>query len=120
MLFSNEDEWNQYVATNSGDPYSKCCVDFAKAWAEEMEERIAAGATVSDCAQAACTEVDRRPGFGITGFMYGAAVSMLSRTWKHGEDLRRWHNLDTQLGDEGVKANEDGGVLNPAVVTVKV
>lgn len=118
MQFSNEDEWNQYVASNSGDPYSKCCVDFAREWAEAMETKLAGGATVADCAKACCSEVDRRPGFGITGFMYGAAVLMLSRTWKHGEELRRWHNLDTQIGDEGVKANERGTVLNPAMLNV--
>lgn len=118
MQFSNEEMWNQYVATNSDHPYSKACVDFAKEWAEEMEKKIAAGATVADCAKACCTEVDGRPDFGITAFMYGAAVSMLSKTWKHGEELRRWHNLDTQIGTEGVKANESGGVLNPALLTV--
>ena len=55
---------------------------------------------------------------GITGFMYGCAVSILSKCWKHGEDLRRWHNLDTQIGNEGEKANESGGVLNPALLSV--
>jgi hypothetical protein len=34
------------------------------------------------------------------------------------EELRRWHNLRTQIGDEGEKANEDGGVLNPALLRV--
>ena len=38
---------------------------------------------------------------GITGFMYGAAVSTLARVWIHGEALRLWHNLKTQIGDEG-------------------
>jgi len=33
--------------------------------------------------------------------MYGAAVAILSKVWKHGEELRRWHNLKTQIGDEG-------------------
>jgi hypothetical protein len=118
MQFSNEAMWNEYVEVNSKDGYSKCCVDYAKAWAEAMEERIAAGATVGDCAKEMSHEVDRRPEFGITGFMYGAAVSMLSKTWKHGQELRRWHNLDTQIGGEGAKANESGGVLNPALLNI--
>lgn len=50
--------------------------------------------------------------------MYGCAVGMLAKAWKHGEDLRRWHNLKTQLANEGEKANEQGGVLNPALLRI--
>ena len=32
--------------------------------------------------------------------------------------LRRWHNKATQIGTEGDKANETGGVLNPALLTI--
>jgi hypothetical protein len=38
--------------------------------------------------------------------------------WKHGEALRLWHNLKTQIRDEGEKANESGGVLNPACLSI--
>lgn len=55
---------------------------------------------------------------GITGFMYGCAVQMLAKSWKHGEALRRWHNKETQIGMEGDKANETGGVLNPALLSL--
>jgi hypothetical protein len=47
---------------------------------------------------------------GITGFMYGAAVQILSKCWKHGEDLRKWHN--NEYGHEGE------GVVNPAILTL--
>ena len=47
---------------------------------------------------------------GITGFMYGAAVSILSQCWEYGECLRKWHNKD--YGYDG------DGVVNPAVITV--
>lgn len=50
--------------------------------------------------------------------MYGVAVSTLAKVWKHGEALRMWHNLTTQLRDEGEKANESGGVLNPACLSI--
>lgn len=118
MKIKNQEAWDKYVEVNSSDPYSKCCVDYALAWADEMEAAMAGGATVNDCAQVTSNEVDRRPGFGITGFMYGAAVAMLSRCWEHGEELRRWHNLGTQIGNEGEKANESGGVLNPALLSI--
>jgi hypothetical protein len=51
--------------------------------------------------------------------MYGCAVSTLSETWKFGEELRRWHNIDTQIHHEGEAANERGGVLNPAVLVIE-
>jgi len=50
--------------------------------------------------------------------MYGCAVVILSKCWEHGEALRRWHNKDTQIGDEGDRANESGGVLNPALLSI--
>jgi hypothetical protein len=55
---------------------------------------------------------------GITAYMYGCAVGILAAVWVHGEQLRRWHNKDVQIGDEGDRANESGGVLNPAIICV--
>jgi hypothetical protein len=51
--------------------------------------------------------------------MYGCAVQMLAGCWIHGEELRRWYNLDTQLGTEGEAANSNGGVLNPVLLNIK-
>ena len=48
---------------------------------------------------------------GITGFMYGCAVSILSQYWEYGEELRKWHNKEY---------NYDGkGVVNPAIMTIR-
>lgn len=49
---------------------------------------------------------------GLTGFMYSAAVSVLSSTWVHGEMLRKWHNKSY-----GVAESEEG-VVNPAILTI--
>jgi hypothetical protein len=49
---------------------------------------------------------------GITGFMYGTAVKVLTDCWKHGEDLRKWHN--------GEYGHTGEGVVNPAVMTISV
>jgi hypothetical protein len=81
-----------------------------------MEKHLDRGETVEQCAQKVFDEVDNRPGFGITGFMYGCAVAILADVWEYGEELRRWHNLKTQIGKEGERANEKGTVLNPAVL----
>lgn len=48
---------------------------------------------------------------GITGFIYGCAVSILSQCWKYVEFLRKWHNGEY---------NYDGdGVVNPAILSIK-
>jgi len=56
---------------------------------------------------------------GITGFMYGAAVETLANVWEHGEALRQWHNLETQIGTEGEEANKRGATLDPALLVIK-
>lgn len=97
------------------DPYSRRCFTYAEDWADMMEAEIAAGKTLADVASATSRKADTD---GITGFMYGVAVEILAKCWVHGEELRRWHNKDTQIGTEGDKANESGGVLNPALLNI--
>lgn len=108
------DGWKQQVEKNQ-DGYGSGVIRFAARWANLMEQKMAKGAKLKDIAEKTSHEADSE---GITGFMYGCAVSILSQVWEHGEELRCWHNLDTQLGDEGEKANKSGGVLNPALLSV--
>lgn len=114
MTLRDEEGWKKSVEANK-DGYGSGVIRFAERWARLMEGRIANGDTVEGCADEASHLADNE---GITGFMYGAAVSILSQVWVHGEQLRRWHNLSTQIGNEGVKANESGGVLNPALLSI--
>jgi len=117
MTFANDDAtaiWEKGVANNA-DPYGRAVYRFASEWATRMEQALAAGEAVEACAERCCREADNE---GITGFMYGCAVSILSGLWIHGDVLRRWHNLKTQLGTEGEQANESGGVLNPALLNI--
>ena len=88
--------WKKSVKANQ-DPYGAAAHTFAERWANLMEARLADGETIADCADETSHEADTE---GITGFMYGCAVSILARVWKHGEALRCWHNLDTQIGNE--------------------
>lgn len=46
---------------------------------------------------------------GITGFMYGCAVSILAQCWEYGEELRKWHNKEYDYDGDGV--------VNPAILT---
>lgn len=114
MIIKDQDAWNEWVENNT-DPYGRGVITYAERWANLMEERMAGGAPLTEVAQQASHDADTE---GITGFMYGAAVSVLTTSWEHGEELRRWHNLDTQIGNEGEKANESGGVLNPAILNL--
>lgn len=114
MKVSNKEDWELGKSKNQ-DPYGAEIYRYAEAWADVMEARLEDGVTVADCAEVASHETDVS---GLTGFMYGAAVSILSGCWEHGEELRRWHNLATQIGTEGEDANESGGVLNPALINI--
>ena len=115
MEFSDEEVWKSYVTANDDGGYGAACVRYAEMWARLMQLEVVNGASIEDIADATSHEADIE---GITGFMYGAAVSMLSQAWIHGDQLRRWHNLKTQIGNEGEQANEEGGVLNPALLSV--
>lgn len=112
------------IAEGMPGEYMVAILTFAVLWAEKMEKMMAGGASVNFHVKVAdiAREAERwaldKEGNGITGYQYGIAAWMLSEVWEHGEALRRWHNLKTQIGTEGEEANEKGTVLNPALLTI--
>lgn len=106
--------WDKCVEANSGDDYGACTLRYAARWANLMETRYR-GHPIDEIAERAGHDADLE---GITGFMYGCAVSILSQVWKHGEALRTWHNRKYQIGNDGDRANDKGGTLNPALLSV--
>ena len=114
MILKDQALWERGIANNQ-DPYGSAAYRFAQRWAEAMEQEIAAGANLEDIAEPLSHEADSE---GITGFQYGAAVSVLASCWEHGERLRIWHNLATQIHHEGEQANKKGTVLNPALLNI--
>lgn len=106
LMTTNTKAWIEYVDKNRDD-YGKCCVDYARDWGRLMQYYIHRGETLVQCAERASFELGW---YGITGFMYGAAVMMLSSCWKYGEELRKWHNKEYN--------HEGNGVVNPAVLTI--
>ncbi len=114
MTIGNEEAYKLDVEANT-DAMGRAIIEFAERWARLMEGRMSNGDTLEGCADEASYIADNE---GITGAMYGVAVGFLAHCWIHGEDLRRWHNLKTQLGDEGERANKSGGVLNPAILHI--
>jgi len=110
----SEADWQKSL-DNNRDPYGARLNEYANDWALLMEEQMANGAALEDIAKETSHVADTD---GITGFMYSCAVSILSAVWIHGEDLRKWHNLKYQIGNEGEKANEKGSVLNTAILNI--
>lgn len=106
MEFANKEDWDLGVSKNK-DPYGTCVYEYAEGWAKLMQREILDGNKLEDVAEKTSHEI----GFlGITGYMYGAAVSILSHCWLYGERLRKWHNK--------VYHHEGDGVVNPAILTI--
>lgn len=114
ILEGKEQAYTDWKAKQS-DAYGARVFSYAEDWADLMEAHIAEGIELEKCANPDSHIADTD---GITGFMFGASVSVLAQCWIHGEQLRRWHNLKIQIGNEGEKANETGGVLNPALLNI--
>jgi len=87
ITLSDRQTWRKCVAANS-EPYGAACVRYAENWARLMQSRIDAGCSLDDVAQELSHVADTE---GITGFTYGAAISILSQCWTHGDALRAWH-----------------------------
>lgn len=114
IIEGKEQEYQEYRRKNSADAYSFAVIRYTEKWADLMEERMATDNDITHFADQTSHLADTE---GITGFMYGCAVSALAHFWQHGEALRKWHNIARQLRDEGEKANQTpGAVLNPALL----
>ena len=113
MKILKEKEQDYQVGYNNNlDSYGHAIYTFAERWAELLEKAIEESTdnpqkVIVDNADKLCTKADLE---GITGFMYGAAVSILSQCWEYGEYLRKWHNKEYDY--------EGDGVVNPALLTI--
>ena len=120
MKTINELEFRDWKSKNT-DPYGARIFSYAEDWAELLEKDIELHPemSVQDVIVRFADQRSRQADHdGITGFMYGAAVSTLAQCWIHGDALRRWHNKEVQIGDEGDRANAEGGTLNPALLNI--
>lgn len=108
-------EANWMIATTiNSDPYGMAIQDFAIRWALLMEKYIEQIGDAVESIQLHADELSHKANTeGITGFMYGIAVSLLARCWKHGEVLRKWNNKE--LGNPDAE-----GVLNPALLSIRI
>ena len=82
-----KEAYQEFRTKVCGDFYSAGILRYAERWAAMMEDKIEAGATVAEAAEATHHLADTE---NISGFMYGQAVNLLSGYWEHGDELRQW------------------------------
>ena len=108
----DEQAWNTWVEKNQG-PYGKACVDVAREVMKELDKN-----NPFDTHKIICDADKSINAGGITGFMAGCVAEMVSVCHERGEDFRKQWNTANQIGNEGDKANEGKGILNPALLTI--
>jgi hypothetical protein len=120
--FNNAREKQRCPEDKMAEDYGMACFLRAERWANLMEARMAADPT--EPFEKLAAETERQAGReaasegaideGLTGFMFGAVMSILAQFWTEGEALRLWHNERF-----GIKPEDDtGGVVNPAIITI--
>jgi len=109
MELADEVAWQEFKDANQ-DGYGGAVVTYAERWAQLMQVEMSNGGKLEDVADATSHEADLE---GITGFMYGCAVSTLARCWKYGDQLRKWHNKQYGVSEEVE------GTVNPAILTIQ-
>ena len=112
QIISGKEQDNKDWYDKNSDPYGRASFTYAERWAELLENAIENSTdepvkVIVDNADRLSNEADVE---GITGFMYGCAVSILSQCWKYGEELRKWHNKEYNYDGEGV--------VNSTVLTI--
>lgn len=95
IVKGKEQEYKDWYEKNS-NTYGRACFTYAERWAGMMEEKIEASEddemkVIVDNAKQLSHEADKE---GISRFMYGAAVRILSLYWEYGECLKKWHDED--------------------------
>ncbi len=116
MEIVDKEGYDKWKDNQKGEGYGLACFSYAEGWAKLMQKEFAdRNIENPDVASMIAHAENCSKGMdfmGITGFMYGAAVSILANHWKHGEALRKWHNKKW-----GVENSE--GVVNPAIFTIE-
>ncbi len=117
MPITNQEKWDECVRINT-DPYGGACVAVAREAMRMLDEGFELKGH-DDTHKLICDADDASKAGGITGFMAGAAASMISSYHSRGEEFRKLWNTRHQINDEGDKANESGSVLNPALLSIE-
>jgi hypothetical protein len=111
MNLRDAEAWKRYEEAND-DEYGRCCVDVARRAMEilDNEKPFSPSNIIS--------RASRELNAGISGFMAGAVAEMISRCHERGEEFRQLWNEENQISAEEERANDRGGVLNPALISI--
>lgn len=108
------DDWQKGLSNNT-NPYGRACFVFANELAKNLEDlMVDTGRPFNELSSAEIKEAEDKADKvvgGVTGFMYGVAISCLTDVWEYGEELRKYHN--TQMGNPSAK-----GTINPAILNI--
>lgn len=85
--------WDHWRSVNT-DPYGNRIMEYASQWMRMMEGRMSQGQTIVSCMQDTARIADND---GISGYMYGAAVSIIKLVWIHKDEF--CHALELIDGD---------------------
>jgi len=98
------EEFKKMAGANSLDPYSFACLRASLAIMESLDHNE----TVKEAH-------DKMYGMDLTGFMAGCASDIVSKFHVRGEEYRLYWNERFGVTEEQAK----GGVVNPAIVSIK-
>lgn len=88
--------WDNLVEANSESGYSSCVIYYAEHWAKFMQYFMTkyGGVEFTQIVREAsdATGINR-----TTGNILGSTVKLLSRVWKHGEELQKWYDKEYGL-----------------------
>ena len=85
-----------------------CEIDFADRWARLMQLELAVGKKLEEIASRTAEEA--YDGGLPLMIIHPVVKYLLSKEWKHGEELRRWYNLGVDATD-GAEANKSPGIV---------
>ena len=100
-----EKEYQDYVAKNSNDGYSKAVIDCGEHFGKALDE----GKTPDEAQTIMLATED---GQELTGYMVGALMSAIVHFHPRGEEVKPWWNKE--CGGTG----EEKGTINPAIITI--
>lgn len=105
-------DWEQHEKINSNDEYGKCIIDVTR---EVMRRLDLEEYKDFDCHGIICDADKFIDAGGITGFMAGCVAKIVSHCHSRGEEFKKKWNEGYGVDEEKAK----GGVVNPAIITVK-
>jgi hypothetical protein len=110
MPIVKQKEWDHTVEINT-DSYGGACVKIARKVMEILDAEADPIADIDKLISRAEHEVGEN---GITGFMAGCIAQMVSQCHSRGDEFRRMWNSSYGVTEEKAQ----GGVVNPAIVTI--